>query len=115
MLHLLKITFKYYMVEEIDGYDGKPVIASMGAGNRFKFDEGAMLQLNHHKIQQLIYTSVLLYLKIGMLTDLYQTFVEDKIRSTSVLSHEIMHRFHRQKQRIRINWWNCGLSNIRFW
>lgn len=84
-------------VEEIDDYDGKPVIASMGAGNRFKFDEGAMLQLN--------FKDSTIDLQISFVVpedwdvnDLYQTFVEDKIRSTSVLSHEIMHRFHRQKQ-----------------
>lgn len=84
-------------VEEIDDYDGKPVIASMGAGNRFKFDEGAMLQLN--------FKDSTIDLQISFVVpedwdvnDLYQTFVEDKIRSTSVLSHEVMHRFHRQKQ-----------------
>jgi len=84
-------------VEEIDGYDGKPVIASMGAGNRFKFDEGAMLQLNFKDSTIDLHISFVVP-EDWDVNDLYQTFVEDKIRSTSVLSHEIMHRFHRQKQ-----------------
>jgi len=84
-------------VEEIDDYDGKPVIASMGAGNRFKFDEGAMLQLNFKDSTIDLHISFVVP-EDWDVNDLYQTFVEDKIRSTSVLSHEIMHRFHRQKQ-----------------
>lgn len=84
-------------VEEIDDYDGKPVIASMGAGNRFKFDEGAMLQLNFKDSTIDLHISFVVP-EDWDVNDLYQTFVEDKIRSTSVLSHEVMHRFHRQKQ-----------------
>ena len=84
-------------VEEIDDYDGKPVIASMGAGNKFKFDEGAMLQLNFKDSTIDLHISFVVP-EDWDVNDLYQTFVEDKIRSTSVLSHEVMHRFHRQKQ-----------------
>lgn len=92
-----KINIKI-MVEEIDEYDGKPLIASMGARNTFRFDEGVMLQFNH--ISRTINLQInFIVSKDWDETELYQTFIEDEIKTKSIMSHEVMHRFQKQKQR----------------
>jgi hypothetical protein len=92
-----KINIKI-MVEEIDEYDGKPLIASMGARNTFRFDEGVMLQFNH--ISRTINLQInFIVSKEWDETELYQTFIEDEIKTKSIMSHEVMHRFQKQKQR----------------
>jgi hypothetical protein len=92
-----KINIKI-MVEEIDEYDGKPLIASMGARNTFRFDEGVMLQFNH--ISRTINLQInFIVSKEWDETELYQTFIEDEIKTKSIMSHEVMHRFQKQKKR----------------
>jgi hypothetical protein len=92
-----KINIKI-MVEEIDEYDGKPLIASMGARNTFRFDEGVMLQFNH--ISRTINLQInFIVSKDWDETELYQTFIEDEIKTKSIMSHEVMHRFQKQKKR----------------
>jgi hypothetical protein len=85
-------------VEEVEDFPYEyPVIASMGVGNEFNFDEGVMLQVNA-KTQTI-------ELHINFISpegwepeELYEEFTKDKEQTVSVMSHEIMHRFHRQKQ-----------------
>lgn len=85
-------------VEEVEDFPyDTPKIASMGVGNEFNFDEGVMLQVNAK--------SQTINLHINFISpegwepdDLYNEFTKDKEKTVSVMSHEIMHRFHRQKQ-----------------
>ena len=69
----------------------------MGVANEFNFDEGVMLQVN--------VKSSSLDLNINFIApegweagDLYKEYTGDKEHNVSVMSHEVMHRFHRQKQ-----------------
>jgi len=85
-------------VEEVEDLPfDTPKIASMGVGNEFNFDEGVMLQVNAK--------SSTIHLVVNFIApegwepkDLYKEFTKDKEQTVSVMSHEIMHRFHRQKQ-----------------
>jgi hypothetical protein len=88
----------FIKVDEIEEYEGdEALIASMGVGNEFDFDEGIMMQVNAE-------TSTI-DLVINFIVsedwepnDLYNAFVKDKTHSISVMSHELMHRFRRSKK-----------------
>ena len=85
-------------VEEVEDFPYEhPVIASMGVGNKFNFDEGVMLQVNAKSSE--------INLVVNFIApegwepeELYNEFTKDKEQTVSIMSHEIMHRFHRQKQ-----------------
>ena len=85
-------------VEEVEDFPFDiPKIASMGVANEFNFDEGVMLQVNAK--------SSSLDLNINFIApegwepeDLYKEYSGDKEHNVSIMSHEVMHRFHRQKQ-----------------
>ena len=85
-------------VEEVEDFPYEhPVIASMGVGNEFNFDEGVMLQVNAKSSE--------INLVVNFIApegwepeELYNEFTKDKEQTVSIMSHEIMHRFHRQKQ-----------------
>lgn len=85
-------------VEVLDSYDGtEALIASMGVGNEFDFDEGIMMQVN-------VETSTI-DLSINFIVsetwepnDLYTSFVEKTTHNTSIMAHELMHRFRRSKK-----------------
>ena len=85
-------------VEEVEDLPFEhPIIASMGVANEFNFDEGVMLQVNAK--------SGVINLNVNFIApedwepeDLYKEFTKDKEKTVSVMSHEVMHRFHRQKQ-----------------
>jgi hypothetical protein len=85
-------------VDEIEEYDGKEaLIASMGVGNEFNFEEGIMMQVNAES------SSIDLMIQFIVSenwdeSDLYDAFVKDKTHSISVMSHELMHRFRRSKK-----------------
>jgi hypothetical protein len=85
-------------VDELDEYDGdEALIASMGVGNEFNFDEGIMMQINTET------SSIDLYVQFIVSenwdeSDLYDAFVKDKTHTISVMSHELMHRFRRSKK-----------------
>jgi hypothetical protein len=85
-------------VEVLDSYDGtEALIASMGVGNEFDFDEGIMMQVNAE-------TSTI-DLSINFIVsetwepnDLYTAFVEKTTHNISIMAHELMHRFRRSKK-----------------
>jgi hypothetical protein len=85
-------------VDELEDYDGvEPVIASMGVGNEFNFDEGIMMQINAET------STIDLFINFVVPegwepNDLYMVFIEQKIHNTSVMAHELMHRFRRSKK-----------------
>jgi len=91
----INLTINVQEVEDLP-FD-TPKIASMGVANEFNFDEGVMLQVN--------VKSSSLDLNINFIApegweagDLYKEYTGDKEHNVSVMSHEVMHRFHRQKQ-----------------
>lgn len=76
----------------------KPLIAALGVSNEFNFDNGILLQVNAE--------STSIDLTINFIapeewepSDLYDEFTKEKVKTTSIMSHEIMHRFNKQKQR----------------
>jgi hypothetical protein len=85
-------------VDELEDYDGvEPVIAVMGVGNEFEFDEGIMMQINAET------STIDLFINFVVPegwepNDLYMVFIEQKIHNTSVMAHELMHRFRRSKK-----------------
>ena len=85
-------------VDELENYDGvEPVIAAMGVGNEFDFDEGIMMQLN--KGTSTIDLHIQFIVPEGWeASDLYMVFIEQKIHNTSIMAHELMHRFRRSKK-----------------
>lgn len=85
-------------VDELDSYEGiEPVIAAMGVGNEFDFDEGIMMQLN--KETSTIDLHIQFIVPEGWeASDLYMVFIEQKIHNTSIMAHELMHRFRRSKK-----------------
>ena len=91
-------------VDELENYDGvEPVIAAMGVGNEFDFDEGILMQLN--KETSTVDLQIQFIVPEGWeASDLYMVFIEQKIHNTSIMAHELMHRFRRTKKR------NCFYS-----
>ena len=86
-------------VEEVEDFPfDTPKIASMGVGNEFQFDEGVMLQVNAKSSTIDIHINFIVP-EDWEPGDLYEEYVNDKIHTTSVMAHEIMHKFHRQKQK----------------
>jgi len=85
------------VVEEIDGYNGPVLIGAMGSGERHHFDEGLMMQVNE-KTKTLILSITYLASPEWEPEDLYDVFTKDKIHTTSVLSHELMHKFSHFKK-----------------
>mgnify|MGYP007090463713 CR=1 FL=1 len=69
----------------------------MGVGNEFDFDEGIMMQLN--KGTSTIDLHIQFIVPEGWeASDLYMVFIEQKIHNTSIMAHELMHRFRRSKK-----------------
>jgi hypothetical protein len=85
-------------VDELDEYDGdEALIASMGVGNEFNFDEGIMMQINTETSSIDLYVQFIVSENWNE-SNLYDAFVKDKTHTISVMSHELMHRFRRSKK-----------------
>ena len=76
----------------------KPVIASMGVSNEFMFDNGILLQINRES-NTIDLTINFIAPKEWEPGDLYVEFTKEKVKTTSIMAHEIMHRFNKQKQK----------------
>jgi hypothetical protein len=85
-------------VDEIEEYEGdEALIASMGVGNEFNFDEGIMMQINTETSTIDLFIEFIVSENWDEI-DLYNAFVKNKTHSISVMSHELMHRFRRSKK-----------------
>jgi hypothetical protein len=85
-------------VDEIEEYGGdEALIASMGVGNEFNFDEGIMMQINTETSTIDLFIEFIVSENWDEI-DLYNAFVKNKTHSISVMSHELMHRFRRSKK-----------------
>ena len=85
-------------VEVLDSYDGtEALIASMGVGNEFDFDEGVMMQVNAETSTIDLVINFIVS-ETWEPNDLYTAFVEKTTHNTSIMAHELMHRFRRSKK-----------------
>jgi hypothetical protein len=84
-------------VEQIDDYEGKPVIASMGVSNEFKFDDGILMQINIPN-KELMLTINFVVPEEWDPRDLYDTFASNEVHHISVMAHELKHRYDREKK-----------------
>lgn len=83
--------------ENMEGYDDGVVIAGMGVAQQFKFDNAVLM-----KIMEVSHT---LELQVSYVvpeewkpSELYDVFVKDKIHMTSVLAHELKHKYDKTKK-----------------
>jgi len=81
-----------------DGYDGDPVIASMGVGNSFRFDDSILMQVNFQDNELNIMVNYAVS-EDWEPEELYNTFTNDENHVISVMAHELKHRFDRSKKR----------------
>jgi hypothetical protein len=84
-------------VEQVDDYEGEPVIASMGVANEFKFDEGILMQINVPS-KELMLSINFVVPEEWEPSDLYDTLASDEIHNISLMAHELKHRYDRAKK-----------------
>lgn len=99
------LTFETIMlvirVEELDDYTGDVVMASAGVGNEFIFDNALLMQVNAQNRQIDLFVTFIVP-KDWNPQDLYGAFVKDKTHMTSIMSHELKHKFDRQKKEVEL-------------
>ena len=83
-------------VSELKGYDGPIVLASMGMGNEFKFDEGIMMQVNKNNKKVDLHLNFVTSDNWNI-NDLIKLLKDDEINTISIMSHELMHKYSRHK------------------
>ena len=84
-------------VEKLEDYEGKPVIASMGVSNEFKFDDGILMQINIPNKELMLSINFIVPEEWDP-SDLYDTIVSNEIHHISVMAHELKHRYDREKK-----------------
>ena len=88
-------------VNELEGYDGETVLASAAVGNAFRFDNAILMQVN--KIDSQIDLQLNFIVSENWEPqDLYTSFTKDKINTTSVMAHELKHKYDRQKKEVEL-------------
>ena len=91
----LNLIVKVNVLEDYEGVE--PVIAVMGVGNEFNFDEGIMMQINAET------STIDLFIQFivpegWQPSDLYNSFIQYETQNISTMAHELMHRFKRSKK-----------------
>jgi hypothetical protein len=94
---ILETIYLNINVNQIDDYDGEPVIASMGVANEFHFDEGIMMQINVKSKELMIHINFIVPEEWEG-SDLAKTLSSDEIQNISVMAHELKHRYDRDKK-----------------
>ena len=84
-------------IQEVEDYDGKPEIASMGVSNEFNFDNAILMQISP--------VTKTLILHINFVTgeiwepeEILEKFQEDEVHTISVMTHELKHKYDRTKK-----------------
>ena len=88
-------------VNELEDYDGEAVIASAGVGNAFRFDNAILMQINQMDRQIELHLNFIVS-ENWEWEDLYNAFTKDKIHNVSIMSHELKHKYDRQKKEIEL-------------
>lgn len=79
-----------------------PVIASMGVANRFMFHDKILMQINEDsQIIELIINFVAPKVDWNP-KEIYNSFTKNKSWTQSLLTHELKHKFDRQKKRLEL-------------
>lgn len=84
-------------IKEVEDYDGKPEMASMGVSNEFTFDNAILMQISP--------ANKSLRLHINFVTgemwepeEILEKFQEDEVHTVSVMAHELKHKYDRTKK-----------------
>jgi len=88
-------------VNELEGYDGEVVIASAGLGNSFRFDNAILMQVNEINNEIDLHINFIVP-EEWEVEDLYNVYIKDKIHTTSIMSHELKHKYDRQKKEVEL-------------
>lgn len=88
-------------IEELDGYDGKAELASMGMANRFRFSDKRMFKVGE-KTSTVELSINFIVSEDWEVNELYERLVSDKVETTSILAHELKHYYDKQKKDIAL-------------
>jgi len=88
-------------IEELDGYDGKAELASMGMANRFMFSDKRMYKVSE-KTQKIELSVNFIVSEDWEVNELYERLTRDKVETTSILAHELKHYYDKQKKDIAL-------------
>lgn len=77
-----------------------PVIASMAVANKFQFDDNILMQLNQKNQNIELYINFVAPKVDWNPIEIYNSFTKNKSWTQSLLTHELKHKFDRQKKRL---------------
>lgn len=77
-----------------------PVIASMAVSNKFQFDDNILMQLNQKNQNIELYINFVAPKVDWNPIEIYNSFTKNKSWTQSLLTHELKHKFDRQKKRL---------------
>lgn len=79
-----------------------PVIASMAVSNKFQFDDNILMQLNQKNQNIELYINFVAPKVDWNPIEIYNSFTKNKSWTQSLLTHELKHKFDRQKKRLEL-------------
>lgn len=85
-------------VNELKDYEGDIETAGMSTGNEIYFDDDILLQVSK-KTKELDLSIILVASENWKPEDLYKQFKLNEENNIAILSHELMHKFNRTKQK----------------
>jgi hypothetical protein len=88
-------------IEEMDGYDGKAELASMGMANKFRFSDVRMFKVGD-KSSKIELSINFIVSEDWEVNELYERLTRDKVEVTSILAHELKHYYDKQKKDISL-------------
>jgi len=88
-------------IEELDGYDGKAELASMGMANKFRFSDKRMYKVSE-KTSTVELSINFIVSEDWEVNELYERLTRDKVEATSILAHELKHYYDKQKKDISL-------------
>lgn len=84
-------------IKEVEDYDGKPEIASMGVSNEFTFDNAILMQISSVNKELRLHLNFV----VGEMwepEEILEKFQEDESHTVSVMAHELKHKYDRTKK-----------------
>lgn len=85
-------------IEELDWYDGSVEMSSMGVANAYKFDERVLMKVQEINNTLEMYISFIVP-PVWKSKDLYEKFIMDETETTSILAHELKHKYDKTKKK----------------
>ena len=84
-------------IQEVEDYDQKPQIASMGVSNEFTFDNAILMQISPENKSLRLHINFI----VGEMwepEELLEVYQEDEAHTVSVMAHELKHKYDRTKK-----------------